>query len=288
MTKTMFEVGKNGELKLYQQRAQDALPILVRQAKARKPIYYSNLARELNMANPRNLNKVLGSVGNTLLELSNKWNEEIPMINSLVINKNTDKPGDGIDEFLSDSEIYYSKLSLRDQRNLIEKELEKVFLYQKWDRVLQELGLEPVKDLNRDDLESKSRFGAGGGEGENHKRLKDFIASNPNVIKFPKIMNKTVKEYRLPSGDSIDIFFEKGDNWFGVEVKSGISDVEDIKRGLFQCVKYQAVLEAFMASLGLAQNVKVVLALGGELPDELVALRNILGVEVRDNLEQLL
>jgi len=43
-----------------------------------------------------------------------------------------------------------------------------------------------------------------------------------------------------------------------------------------------------MASLGLAQNVQIVLALGGELPDELVVLRNILGVEVRDNLEQLL
>lgn len=42
--------------KLYQQRAQKALPILVRQAKARQSIYYSQLAQELGMPNPRNLN----------------------------------------------------------------------------------------------------------------------------------------------------------------------------------------------------------------------------------------
>jgi hypothetical protein len=45
--------------KLYQERARKALPLLVRQAKAEQPIYYSALAEYLDMPNPRNLNYVL-------------------------------------------------------------------------------------------------------------------------------------------------------------------------------------------------------------------------------------
>ncbi len=52
--------------KLYQERARKALPLLVRQALANQPILYSDLAQELDMPNPRNLNYVLGSIGYTL------------------------------------------------------------------------------------------------------------------------------------------------------------------------------------------------------------------------------
>ena len=45
--------------KLYVQRARIALPILVRQAKNGECIFYSNLAEEIGMPNPRNLNYVL-------------------------------------------------------------------------------------------------------------------------------------------------------------------------------------------------------------------------------------
>src|ERR1700733_23901 len=44
---------------LYLERARDAFPMLVRQAHARQTIFYSDLAGELNMSNPRNLNYVL-------------------------------------------------------------------------------------------------------------------------------------------------------------------------------------------------------------------------------------
>ena len=49
-------MGKTAEIatgffgdKLYQQRARMVLPILVRQAQADKPIYYSTLAQEVGM-----------------------------------------------------------------------------------------------------------------------------------------------------------------------------------------------------------------------------------------------
>lgn len=50
--------------KLYQERARLTLPYLVRQAKAGQTIYYSDLAEEIDIPNPRNLNYVLGAIGN--------------------------------------------------------------------------------------------------------------------------------------------------------------------------------------------------------------------------------
>jgi hypothetical protein len=65
-----------------------------------------------------------------------------------------------------------------------------------------------------------------------------------------------------------------------VEVKSAASALLDVARGVFQCVKYRAVVEAVQATRNLKQNVRAVLVLGGELPDELTPVKNTLGVEV--------
>lgn len=71
--------------KLYQQRARAALPLLVRQAKVQQTIYYANLAEELRIPNPRNLNFVLGSVGRSLVRLGQERGWDIPPIQCLVV-----------------------------------------------------------------------------------------------------------------------------------------------------------------------------------------------------------
>jgi hypothetical protein len=63
---------------LYQRRARAASPLLVRQAEAASPIYYSYLAAELGMPNPRNLNYVLGCIGQTIEQLSKRKKVRIP------------------------------------------------------------------------------------------------------------------------------------------------------------------------------------------------------------------
>src|SRR4051794_35751946 len=87
---------------LYQRKAREALPILVRQAEACRPITYGDLAEEIGMPNPRNLNLPLGSIGQTLENLSKRWREKIPPLQCLVVNKNTGLPGEGIDWFFRD------------------------------------------------------------------------------------------------------------------------------------------------------------------------------------------
>jgi hypothetical protein len=65
---------------LYQKRARAALPLLVRQATQSATIFYSDLAAELGMPNERNLNYVLGYVGDSVEALSKDWKEDIPPI----------------------------------------------------------------------------------------------------------------------------------------------------------------------------------------------------------------
>lgn len=65
-----------------------------------------------------------------------------------------------------------------------------------------------------------------------------------------------------------------------MEVKPASSAEADIVRGLYQCIKYVAVLEARQSVEQKPQNARAILALGGKFPRSLVGLRNMLGVSV--------
>jgi hypothetical protein len=281
------EVAKSIEgMKLYQERARKALPLLVRQALANQPIFYSDLAHELNMPNPRNLNFVLGSIGQTLKEISAEWNEEIPPINCLVINKNTRLPGEGIGWFITDKNSF-AKLPRKQQRAIIDTELHKIYAYPRWHDVLQHLGLEYKSNRDYSSLRqtlSNQRYGSG--ESPSHKQFKEYISKNPSILGFPKSVGLGEVEQNLPSGDVADILFVSGKNWIIVEAKSRISDTADIYRGLYQCVKYQAVAEAFQSEKGLQPSCRVVLVLENGFPDELIELKNLLGIEVIENISR--
>jgi hypothetical protein len=90
-----MERGFGDGLRLYQRRAKQALT-LVGRAKAGRTVTYGQLARELKMPNPRNLNPLLGAVGRELQALGRKWKEDVPPLECLVINKAKETPGRGI------------------------------------------------------------------------------------------------------------------------------------------------------------------------------------------------
>ncbi|MEN9849027.1 MAG: hypothetical protein RL368_1767 [Pseudomonadota bacterium] len=270
--------------KLYHQRARAALPLLVRQAKAQQTIYYGDLAAELDIPNPRNLNYVLGSVGQTLIHLAGKQLTEIPPIQCLVINQADELPGEGVGFFIDKSR--FKDMSKRQKRLVVEAQLQKIFSFTEWDSVLANLGLKAVEYNYAPLLKAAHDAGRGsGGESEHHLKFKEYIASNPQILGLPRSL-RYATEYGLPSGDTIDILFRHGDNWIGVEVKSHISDEADITRGIFQCIKYRAVLEAQLAALALPQNVRIVLVLERPFPSKLIPLRNLLGIEVIEQKQQ--
>ena len=212
--------------KLYQQRAREALPILVRQATATQTIFYSDLAQELGMPNPRNLNFVLGSVGQTLKELSEELNQEIPPINCLVCNKTTGLPGDGVGMFISEKD--FKRLSRQQQKIIVDAQLYKVYSYPNWNKVLEHLNLSPQPVQNYSTvLEVAHCKGQLETESQYHLNLKNYICSNPDVIGLPKnITGQT--EYSLPSGDTVDVIFQYEQEWVAIEVKSRISNNSDV------------------------------------------------------------
>jgi hypothetical protein len=276
------EIAKNmfGD-SLYQQRARAALPVLVRQATARQKITYTDLAQELDIPNPRNLNFVLGSVGTTLVELSDRWKEDVPAIQLIVVNQQTGMPGSGVDPMIDAAHV--GKLDPRQKEALVDSIQARAFAYPRWSDVLRELGLptSPMPDISLLDGEGHGR---GGGEGEAHNLLKLEIAKHPALIGLSASLAPGTTEYRLPSGDVIDVLFQGRQRRIGVEVKSYISDSVDIVRGLFQCVKYLALLKALRTWEGKSYAVEVVLAIEGAFPKELVSLRNLLGVRVVESI----
>jgi len=94
-------------------------------------------------------------------------------------------------------------------------------------------------------------------------------------------------EYALPSGDEIDVLYRSAEEWISVEVKASISDrlPRDYERGLYQTIKYQAVLIAMARAEPdrVPAKIRSVLVLQGKLPPEYHALRAALDITVFEN-----
>ena len=124
--------------------------------------------------------------------------------------------------------------------------------------------------------------GGGGGEGEEHEELKKLVRSTPSLVDLPP-QAVAMLEYKLASHDLVYVIFCWQGKMIAVEVKSIISNADDIRRGLFQCIKYKAVTEAMLQAIGEEPDVRSILVLGGRLPTCLGTIKERLGVEVKEN-----
>ena len=87
-------------------------------------------------------------------------------------------------------------------------------------------------------------------------------------------------EFVLPSGDRIDVYFvRKNGDRVAVEVKPKSSPNEDMMRGIFQCVKYKAVMEAVRTVECGSFNVSTILVLGDSLSKQNKETASELGVD---------
>lgn len=132
------------------------------------------------------------------------------------------------------------------------------------------------------DLDEQSGRLRGGGESRAHRELKDWLSENPTAIGLPSSAVGTT-ELILPSADRIDIVFYLPNELVAVEVKPQTSGDADLNRGIFQCIKYQALLSA-LESLAGARAVSTKLAIAGVLPVHLREKAERLGVSVVEQL----
>jgi hypothetical protein len=239
------------------------------------------------MPNPRNLDYVLGAVGWAMQRLSKQWAREIPPIQAIVCNKHTGMPGKGVAGFLPDD---FMSTDRRLRQKVLRQALSSTFAFPDWGQVLRALGLKPEKAvaLPVTAPSSSGRPRGGAEETEEHKQLKRHVALHPELVGLPKGIGPGIVEFAFPTFDAVDVLFKRGSQWIGVEVKPSTSSDDDLIRGIFQCIKYQTLVEALQRATQMAPNARLILALGGGLRAKHISLLHTLGVEVVEHLNRTL
>jgi hypothetical protein len=184
----------------------------------------------------------------------------------------------------------YDLLTRAEKADRIEAEYRRIMQFgSQWNDVLRALGIASSPAADTLQLPRPASSGWGGGESAEHKALKEYVRTHPDLFGADVGSEwRATEEHALRSGDEIDVFFKSYDAWIGVEVKSAVSDgnLKDYERGLYQVVKYRAVLsaQAKIDHPSAPPTVQVVLALDGVLPPPLRGVAQSLGVRVVDSL----
>lgn len=277
--------------------ARAILPLLIWLAKNGKTITYGQLDREVvERGWGHHVPAIMyghpaGAIGNALIETEGDWGITIPPINALVINQKTQLPGEGINWYIEryvglDEHIDFNDMSIDKKKAIVEEIHQDIFSFEYWDDIINEYELEPFESELRSEHENDiiatpSRGGwSRETESAEHKKLKEYIANNPDIVGLNAREVKVILEYIFPTTDQADIVFKNDSHFLGVEVKSIISNDDDINRGIFQCVKYQALLRAEQKALRLLPTARAILVVERELPLELQNLADIFEIRV--------
>ena len=170
-----------------------------------------------------------------------------PLLNVLLVQKGLGLPGSGAQDFLV--------ARFPEERRLGEKDadevhpevwahyarlaIEEAHRYGGWEALYEQLFGPYVPDPFY-----APRRRAGGGEGANHKALREWLWKHPERVdrRLRDVDSKT--EVDLLSGDRVDVVYRTKSQVIAIEVKSRDSNWPVLQRGIYQCVKYRAVMEA--------------------------------------------
>ena len=258
------------------------LPVLIHWAKSGHNAHtYGDLIHAIGKSKFSGIGHALYAVQEVLNSLSKKTgNKDIPTLNSLCKNAKTMLPSEGF-EFVSPK---YNKLDEAGKRVFIEGLDSKACNYPHWDWVLDQLELKEATPFTVEQLEAikKTCLNYGAGEGEEHKTLKEYIWKYPDSLGYEDVVLAET-EHILPSGDRLDVYFELSDgSHIAIEVKPSTSPDQDITRGIFQCVKYYAVMEALRTIECKDYEIEVILVSASIFTSQNRTLANELDVEFID------
>lgn len=277
--------------------ARIVLPYLVEHVRRQtdgiiEPLTYSDLATMLGRvkadgnAFAQGMGKVLGLVTRLVEAGTRDWPEELrpPHITCIVVAKSgatAGLPSDGVKDYWPGFEV----LTPAEKRAKVRYEFDRILAYgDRWLQVLESVGLGSAAtpaDLDSANGKDKRYYGWGGGESEEHKQLRLNVMARPELFGLKNTLHAET-EYPLLSGDRLDVFFRTEARLVGVEVKSIRSADDDLERGIYQCVKYLAVMraQAFINEpAGALIQVMALLVVQKQLPAALEELATKLGVK---------
>ena len=209
---------------------------------------------------------------------------DCPLLNILLVRQADRVPGDGAGQFMADylgnprlASPQYRERHPGRWRAACEEIATDVYAFEDWDQVYHDVfgqqlpSQTPKGGTEKDGINHGRR-----GEGKNHKALRLWVKKNPGKIKRAYKEFRAETEVVLDSADRVDVVYYGPDSSIAVEVKSVDSDESDLRRGIFQCIKYRAVMEAMDIRSGA--DIIAVLVTQTSLPGELADLVRLHGI----------
>lgn len=260
------------------------LSVLIHWAKSgQKEHTYNDLIKAIGKVRFSGISQALGAVHDVMDALQKETGKEIPTLNTLVKNGTLQLPSNGFSYVFPN----YEKLNEAERRVFVAGMDSKAVDYPHWNWVLDQLGLKEFSPLTEEQLEAikHPQRGFGGGEGEEHKSLKEYICQHPDCLGYHHV-TAAETEHALPSGDKLDVYLELADGTHvAIEVKPSTSPEHDLTRGLFQCVKYRAVMDALRTIECADYEIKTLLVTACRLPEAVLALAQELNVDYKEEIE---
>jgi hypothetical protein len=207
----------------------------------------------------------IGLVAGELMDHIQVVEPDAPLINVLVVNQKDRMPSKGAGSYMA-TRFRNPKLASKSYkqrypaswREHFERAAAEVYAYSpaEWlalyERVfgggLNDIVIEAERDRRHngkeDDYGTGSHKYGAGGEGDHHRALRLWVTANPAEVRRGFAVARTETEFRLDSGDRIDAVYHLENRTVVLEVKSRISNEVDLRRGVYQCIKYRAVKQA--------------------------------------------
>lgn len=225
----------------------------------------------------------IGNAAGELMDRFHESNPSLPLINVLLVGKSSDEPGNGINPYMK-ARYPELKKKLRSRypdlwRRKFAEAREEVYAYKDWVSAYESAfgrwqGPKPKPEPAEKD---GHKFG-GGGEGPYHKALRLWVKKNPKKVQENmKMRDEPKTEAPLLSGDKVDVVYYGQKKTVAIEVKSKKSNRQDLERGVYQCVKYRAVLEAHPDNAGYRTD--ALLVTEEPLPGDLACLARKLKIK---------
>jgi len=208
-----------------------------------------------------------------------------PPLNILLVRQGDRLPGAGVGTYVADylrddrfRDPKFRETNIEEWREACERIAPDIYAFKGWNGVYRLAFEENLPDFvpprsREEDGISQNRTG----EGPRHKSLRLWVKDNPGAIRNSYRDFQTQTEVVLDSADRVDVVYRGPNSTVAIEVKSSDSDDADLRRGVFQCVKYRAVMKAM--DLRPDPSITAILVTQVSLPDEVRVLLRRNGIE---------
>jgi hypothetical protein len=266
------------------------IPLLARCAQDGRTLTYQELDKEVVRRRLGHhvmfvgYGSALDRVGRALQETSTRLGTDIPPLNALVVNAATGVPGSGCDWYMQKYTGRRREIRNKADRKAVAEEVQNMaFNFRRWNEILRLYGLPSSGPLGlRRPVVKRPQQRRGGwsseGESIEHARLVQYIAKHPQTAGLPRSARVGLTEHCLLSGDRPDVLFRNRGRLVAAEAKSRLSNDADIERGIYQCVKYRALLRAEQKATMRIPNGAAVLVTERPLSSDLRDLADLLQV----------